>query len=294
MAVTGAGAERLVALAREMNVRLAAAHVFLFTRYVTNYAELVADAGRVRSVRIRWADPRNEVRYGEEKRYDASLPVFADWIPHICALLGALDLGRPEHFEGIDVLNGGAHLEIALRVGNIPVSVELVRNGDRRQRIMEIVAGGETLRLDSSQEPGTITRGLATAVADFEWETGQRPVARMLTTFLNWAAGGDEDSRLAPDLAVRASRIIDQVGREYRSVVYPWLRRRLAGGNPVDDDLHYALSELLQADGVLPAPAIEGKIERLIGGFAGPDRVRLLRRLADAKDPEGELRAFAR
>lgn len=293
IALTASASQRLADLARSRNVRFAAAHIFLFARYVDHFSRLVADVGGGRFVRVHWTDPKFEYRYGEHKQYDAGLPVFADWLPHILSIVSALTPSLPLRCEKIKVLRGGAHLELDLMSGDIPCSVQLVRNSDRRQRIIEVTAGQKMLRLDFSKEPGIITCGGTTMVGDPDWEVKKRPAARMLTAFLIWAAGGVCDNRLNIETGLRACHIIDQVLGKYRSFLMPWLLERLASSEQVDDDLRYALSEILQANGPLSTAAIDRQIERLRQQWSGKAGTRWSRELAGSQDPARLLRALA-
>jgi hypothetical protein len=294
IALTAAASQRLATLARSRNARLAAAHVFLFARYLDNFSKLVAEAGPLRSLRVRWVDPRSESRYGEQKHYDPGLPVFADCLPHILSMVGVLARGLPPSCERLEVLNGGSHLELGLMLGEIPCDVQLARNGDRRQRSIEAVAGETTLQMEFSTEPGTILAGRTTRSADPDWEVKSRPLAGMLTAFLRWAAGGEFDDRLDVEIGLRACRVIDQTSGLYRSAQLPWLIERLASRAPLDADLRYALGELLQSEGPYPETAMEQQMERVRQRFSSTADSRWLRELADAQDPSMILRGMAR
>lgn len=291
--LTAAASQRLANVARGRKVRFAAAHVFLFARYLDNFSRLVSEAGTIRSLRVRWMDPRIENRYGERKQYDPSLPVFADWLPHVLSMVGSLVPGLPQMCVGLDFRRGGAHLELELRLGDIPCSVQLVRNGDRRERIILVDAGRKTLQLDFSIEPGTITSGSSTVVGDPDWETKRRPAARMLTAFLQWAAGGEGDGRLNIDVGLQASQVIDQTLRMYRVAQMPWLVARLSSLTLVDEDLRYALSEMLQSERPLTASALEQQIERLQELLASKSGAPWLKALAQVQDPAILCKAIA-
>jgi len=294
IALTAAAAQRLVNLARSRNVRFAGAHVFLFARYIENCSRLVAEAGGVRSLQVRWMDPQFENRYGTRKQYDPGLPVFADWLPHVLSIVGTLTPSLPQRCEKLEFLRGGAHLELELMLGDIPCSVQLVRNGDRRQRIIEVATGQKLLQLDFSKEPGTIISDSTKIDGDPDWEVKGRPVARMLMAFLQWAAGGEFDSRLNIEIGLRVSHVIDQTLRLYRSALMPWLIAKLAASpGEVDDDLRYALSEMLQSEGSLPATTIEQQIERVRQQLSGTADTHWFSALAEAQDPAMILRSIA-
>lgn len=293
IALTAAAAQRLADLARHRGARFAAAHIFLFARYLDRFSRLVAEAGRIRSLRVEWTDPQFESRYGEHKQYDPSLPIFSDWLPHVLPIVSALTPDSPGKCEVTKLLRGGAHLELDLGFGDFPCHVQLARNSDRRRRIVEVAAGQKTLQLDFSREPGFITCDSMPTVGDPDWEVKRHPAACMLTAFLKWAAGGERDSRLDVEIGLRACRIIDRTLDAYRSALTPWLVARLASPGRADDDLRYALSEILQSEGPLSAAVIEQRIDRVRRQFSGTDGARRLRELSDARDPAEFLNVAA-
>lgn len=293
IALTGTATQRLFDLAMSRNTRFAAAHVLLFAKYLDNFSKLISDAGSVHSLRVNWTDPKCENRYGEQKQYDPGLPVFSDWLPHILSIISVLIHKLPEKCENMKVLKGGSHLEFDLKSGDIPCSVRLIRNSGQRQRIIEVEAGKKTFKLDFSKEPGIITYGSTTISGDPDWDVNKRPVAQMLTAFLTWATGGAPDSRLNVEIGVHACKIIDQAFCLYRSTLMPWLISRLASPVIVDDELHYALCEMLQSEGSFSASVIKKKIERLRQQFEGRVGTRLLKDLAGIQDPESLLRSIA-
>jgi predicted dehydrogenase len=292
IAPTAAASHRLVDLARRRDTRFAAAHVFLFARYLESFARLVNETGAIRSLRVHWMDPSVETRYGEKKRFDPGLPIFADWLPHVLSMTNALTPGLPPRCERLKFFRGGAHLELELVLGNIPCGVELVRNGDRRQRIVEVVTLEKTLLLDFSREPGTIISGSRTSNGDPDWGRARGPAALMLLAFLRWAAGGEFDSRLDIELGLRASEVIDQAASMYKAALVPWLAAELASPRSDADDLRYALTELLQSVSLLPETAIDEQIERVRREFSRTSDTHWLKALVEAQNPLKILGSF--
>ena len=292
IAPTAAASHRLVDLARSRNTRFAAAHVFLFARYLESFARLVSETGGIRSLRVRWMDPTNDSRYGEKKRFDPGLPIFADWLPHVLSITNALTPALPQRCERLKFLRGGAHLELELVLGSTPCSVELVRNGDRRQRVVEVVTLEKTLLLDFSREPGTIICGSQTSNGDPDWGRALGPAALMLLAFLRWAAGGDFDNRLDIERGLRASEVIDQTASMYRAALVPWLAAELASLEGDENDLRYALTELLQSESLLPETAIEEQIKRVRQEFSKTSDAQWLKALVEAQNPLERLRSL--
>lgn len=285
VALTRSASQRLADLAQSQNVPCSAAHVFLFAGYIERFSKFVADAGKVRSIEMRWFDPRVEERYGERKRYDSSLPVFADCLPHIVSVLVALGCCGPAACKSLQFFRGGAHVVLELQSGDIPVSIQLGRNADRRERVIEVAAENSMLQLDFSREPGVIQTGYGTEDADPDWLARPGPVARMLTAFLQQSAGGDRDGRLDVELGIRANALIDQASTFYRPAQKHWLLSKLGGGADIDEDLRYALTEILESAGAILPDVLESQIRRIAANFSGNDAAHWLRLLSSACDP---------
>ncbi|MDP2750984.1 MAG: hypothetical protein Q8O31_00015 [Rhodocyclaceae bacterium] len=108
-----------------------------------------------------------------------------------------------------------------------------------------------------------------TLSADVTWGA-TRPLASLLKAFLVAACGGPIDPRLSLDTALQACDLIETTATSYQATVLPWVVETLAAGASVDDNLRYALNELLQADGPLSAEVLETQIGRLRARFDAP------------------------
>lgn len=284
MAPTLASASRLTHLASTRNVRLAPAHIFLFARYIANFSKLISNAGEIHALRVDWADPKHEVRYGESKRYDPGLTVFSDWLPHIIPITSALLPTMPDSLRSLKVRRGGAAVELEMTAGDIPCVIHLERNAERRMRIVQGTAAAGTFQLDFSIEPGTIVHGESVTIGDELWNSDKRPVACMLTAFLKWAACGETDHRFDVGPSLKACRIIDQAAEKYYSALRPWLITRLSERTEVDDSLRYALSELILADGPLSDGELDRRIKLVKSRFTGADGARRSQELAEVSN----------
>ncbi len=250
--------------------RLAAAHVFLFARYVENFAAAMAVAGRPEAVEFIWTDPALEERHGEVKRYDAGLTVFADWLPHVLPILATFLPAWPASARLSAVRGGGAEVDLELEGTGVPCQVHLARNAAGRRRILQVRAAGEMCELDFSTEPGTLSVGGTARDADPEWATCRRPLARMLAAFLAWSAGATRDPRLDPAAGLRCSQLVEELDAAYRISSGRWLAARLATAAPIDAAAAYALAELLQREGRWTAAEATAEIAALSGRCVGP------------------------
>lgn len=241
--------QRLASLALNGNVYFAAAHVFLFARYIDAFADLVTQGKAIQSLYVHWTDPKSECRYGETKSYDPGLPVFADWMPHILPILTILTSCETPKFERLTFFRGGADLRVELMFGAVPCTVQMARNEERRRRRIDVITLQGPISLDFSSEPGIITSGDKVISGDSEWNTAERPASKMLRAFLQGASGGVRDNRLDIGNGLRVSQIIDQMSPQYNSALLSWLGKKLSTiQDGVDDDLYYALNEIFHLE----------------------------------------------
>jgi predicted dehydrogenase len=272
IAVTARAARSVEEAARRKNSKIAAAHVFLFASYLDNFARRVGASGELRSIDLHWADPAGESRYGETKRYDPGLPVFADCLPHALAILGRLTDEVPVCL-GVRVARGGAAVTLDLMLGKVTCRVHLARNATGRRRTVEAVTVATALTLDFTREPGLIQENGATVPADPEWNTAPRPVSRMLSAFLAWIAEGRLDQRLDIGPGVRACEMIETVAALYSASVLPWLRTRLGTAATLDDDVRYALAEMLHAGGPPKGEEGEARLRGILVALGAPAEI---------------------
>lgn len=260
--LSSAATQRMADLAISQKTYLASAHVFLFARYVTAFSKLLNGADGIQAIRVLWMDPRAESRYGEAKSYDPGLTIYADLLPHVLSILGALSPNSIQLGRRLEALRGGAHLKMDVRLGDIPCEIELVRNGASRQRLIEAVTRNGLTSLDFAKEPGTIISAASARCGDPAWDVEPRPAATMLRTFLRGAAAGIYDERLDIGTGLHASRIIDQLSPAYHTAVSAWLRKKYSSPEEEDDvDLRYALSEIIYVEEPLSSVPAEQRVE---------------------------------
>lgn len=258
-----AATKHMADLAIRQNTYLAAAHVFLFARYVTSFSKLVNVADDIQAIHVQWMDPQAESRHGETKSYDPGLKIYADWLPHVLSILGTLSPKSIRLGDKLEFMRGGAHLKIEVFLGDIPCDIDLIRNGASRKRRFEVVKRKSVEVLDFAEEPGTIVSAASMRCGDPAWDIGPRPVAAMLRAFLRGAAGGAFDQRLNISIGLQANVIIDQLLPVYRAAQADWLRKKYATleERGIDDDLRYALSEIISEEEPLSPVSTKQRVE---------------------------------
>ena len=282
---------RLVRLANEKGVLFAAAHVFIFARYLDNFSQLVSNLGKIKSIHVNWTDPKSESRHGESKQYDQGLPIFYDWLPHVLSIIAALTNSTSIKDINTYFYKGGAHVEIELMLDHVLCHIKLVRNDNVRRREFEIVAD-QALKLDFSDEPGIIYNTEYSICGDEKWDVEKRPVAQMLSTFLVQAAGGDNDKRLDIDIGLRANKLIDRVASLYNQALLSWLKSKLALPVLVDTDLKYALKEIILFNGCFSSN-VDECIENVKHAFNSKDSNKWHNKISKSNKPFDIIRSIS-
>lgn len=240
MALTAPEIENLIAIAEKQQTILAASHVFLFSRYLRTFSELVRKCGPITSGELIWEDTSNELRYGDIKTYDSSLTVLEDVLPHVIPLVEEV-CGHGLRVTGLNIVKGGSQVDVRLNGRGAAWSIQISRDSGKRVRAIHANAEGGSCKLDFSNEPGTITTPASSFKADVEWETGLRPMASMLTAFLATTSARKLSPGLSPQLALRTATIIDGLRSTYRDRQTEWLCQMI--GSPLSQEIRYALKE---------------------------------------------------
>lgn len=240
-AMSAAGAARLVELAQARGTYLAAALVFRFARYVERFASRLP--GKWDSLSVTWTDPGDEIRYGERKRLDSSLPLPADVLPHVLSILDTLVPRARMTCRAVAVKRGGAQADIELTLNDRPCVVHLARNVQKRVRRFEAIAGQQKYELDFSVEPGRIAWSNGDEPGDPDWGRGESPLTRLMRSFLEGVATGVCDDRLDARLGLLTCQMADEALRLYDAALSAWLRQMSDRGTLARNDLDYAIAE---------------------------------------------------
>lgn len=260
-AMSVAGAARLVELAQAHGAYLAAALVFKFARYVDRFASRLPETWD--SLSVTWTDPGSEIRYGERKRLDSSLPLPADVLPHVVSILDTLVPGARMTSRAVAVKRGGAQTDIELALNGNPCVVHLARNAQERVRRLEAVAGYQRYELDFSVEPGRMAWNGGDESGDPDWGEGGSPLTRLMRSFLEGVATGVRDERLDPRLGLLACQVTDETLRLYDTGLSAWLRKMSDRGTLEQNDLDYAMAEFGLLGIGLERPTIDQLIAAL-------------------------------
>ncbi len=180
-------ARYLLALAHAAHTILLPGLSYRFCSYLQHFARRTAALHPLSGFELRWSDPAGEIRYGEQKTYDASINVADDVMPHIWTILSVLFPQAVFTVESCKTARGGKSATFSLDAGSMKGSVTLERDSDRRRRTIQLSAPAS---LDFSVEPGTMTFGAESMTADANWATSPGPLTRQLRYFLECVEEG--------------------------------------------------------------------------------------------------------
>jgi predicted dehydrogenase len=224
IALSADEAQRLEAIAANKRTVLAASNVFLFARYLETFADRVVPSAGLKRLRFVWTDPVAEVRWGMRKRYDPSLMVADDILPHIVPILThRLGLPAPT-VDRVMVARGGAEIELAVHLGAAQGEIVIARESERRRRSIEVETVAGPASVNFAEEPAKLDVGGVKADGDPNGDGKPSPLTAMVLSFLQAADGAPLDSRLAASRAVDALRLADDVRPLYLAQQQHWLR----------------------------------------------------------------------
>jgi predicted dehydrogenase len=225
---------------------LVAAHVLRFASYLTNFSTMLTPLEETSSIFFEWIDSAGERRYGEPKKYDATVSVFMDCLPHVVSVLHTVFGVLPELHRIHSVEAGGAKVTVILLLGERKCHITMQRNGKQRVRRLSVMTRNGKAALDFSTEPGLIRIGEVQMGGDNSWDQKPRPLASMLKAFLSAAQGGGIDPRLNLDVALTSCAITDTIMSDYRDQVMSWLGCQIHSHATYDVAVQYALDEFYQ------------------------------------------------
>lgn len=236
----------LIDMATELGLQLFCTNTYLFASYLNTFRENWLTGHRFARMCISWADSEREVRYGDTKSYDSSLPLIYDVLPHIANIALATIGPFNALANGIEVRRGGSEASIHYQHGDLDIYVVLERNALQRKRTLAFVAEDCQVMLDFSEEPGVVSVNNTSAVpADPTWQHKPKPIAAMLCSVLKYFEAGKQDPRLSPSASQFGNDLIDSVVDSYvdQQVLLLSDHRKISNAMASTADREYAVKE---------------------------------------------------
>lgn len=248
MALNGQDANMLLASADKNSGMLASAFVFLFAPYMLKLRDQLNSVLPPKSIHISWIDPQYI-----PKRYDSSVPIYKDVLPHLTSLLNLLYPNLILEFKSVDVKRGGALVVLDFSTDDTSIELIMERDGVSRTRLIEVTTqDGKLISLDFTNEPPKFDGLTVQHQPDSSDLYQERPLALLLRAFLQWVDGGEKDTRLNPLIAAKSCNLMDIIAPSYSSSQKQWLRQSNANHKHIfSSDVTYARTEISQKNGRL-------------------------------------------
>jgi hypothetical protein len=249
MSLSSRSAKRLALFAKKNAVPFESSNVFLFATYFESFINIVNKQRCIKNIHFYWKDPKSERRYGEAKKFDPSLSLFADCLPHVLPMLHQLVGGRiPNEIEDYKVFRGGAKINLEFSLNGIPCFVYLERGSDKRNRLIE-VNSDKSIELNFTTEPGIIKVNSVIINNNCNWEKENWPIARMLRGFFKKIDNGIYDRRFDINYGLNVCELTEKIYEQYLPTQRMWLKDTLKTIDRIEEyeDVKYCINELFQS-----------------------------------------------
>ncbi len=267
-ALTRRQVQQLTVEADRLERFLAPAQVFLFCRYFHAYANCLTRSGSVKHVRLEWLDESAEHRYGENKKYDSSIPVFSDVLPHLLSVLNVLFGQIPDKASLTEVRRGGSEVVLRLFMDDFHCDVVVARNAEMRCRRLLVTHQQLETSLDWSVEPGMINDGTGQYNADELWSENPSPMTQLLSCFLQALNEAQPDPRFDMESTLKAASLNEIIYPQYLKTLIKIMADEISklNGNigVASEHIRYGLNELVQSGGSITRDDAPGVAKRLL------------------------------
>ena len=233
---------RLLDRAVGLGLKLFCTNTYLFADYLHVFRRDRLRGRTFSELELTWADATREIRHGEAKSYDSSVPVIFDVLPHVASIVlathGPLSFGR----SSIAVTQGGSSVMAQFDGDGLTVRAKMSRNSGRRTRLLRFSGPAGEVTLDFAAEPGVVSLDHEAGVcADPAWESKRKPIAQMLRSVKTYFETGALDDRLGADAALLGNDLIDAVAEGYVQQQIDFLSRVGVGSR--GENFAYAAQE---------------------------------------------------
>jgi len=203
-------------LASKFGLRIFTTNTYQFASYLTIFKEKYLHGNKINEIYINWSDNAGKIRYGQIKKFDSSVPIIFDVIPHIASIifsiLGEISLNSAD----LTFYKGGSKVKLKFRCNNLIIRADISRNSKTRTRILKVTNETTEFKIDFTEEPGIVTINNSEKIcADNNWNLKRKPIAEMLNSVLIFFEKNKIDSRLLPDSALLGNIMIDLIVESY-------------------------------------------------------------------------------
>lgn len=200
LALKAGEATSLIDIAANADLVLALGVHILSASYLHHFKSMLPST-KLGRISVRWFDPVHEVRYGDAKHVDDTIPLAHDVYPHIWSIVRVLT-GAAEQMITRASKRVDGSISFGSVVGDLDIDVHCGRNALARERKVSVLfRDGKTASLDFTQEPGVARLARTELSPDPRWGKGPRPAMGEVRDFLAQVFSPARDPKW-PHLAV--------------------------------------------------------------------------------------------
>jgi hypothetical protein len=144
--------------ANSKNLQIYTSNVFYFQEQIYNllFFERDKPTGPVcERLKFNWVDKCDKKSYSLGKKYNASLTVFEDILPHLLPIAYKLLDVEQINLESVSVKRMGQAVKLLFCAKNCEIEINMERNGEERSRLLEITHNKKTSFYDFSGRVGS-------------------------------------------------------------------------------------------------------------------------------------------
>ena len=197
-------------LSEKSQTLLCAANVFLFSKRIKIFSNYINSISNQYNIDITWTDPESELRYGELKRQDLSIPAHADYLPHILSILKLMTSNNLFHLDCCKLSKDTNMAKINLSIGDIICKIDLKRNADSRKRKIKIKMVKNYILLDFHDDDYKVFKN-ENLTKVLKSDENDKPLRKMLETFINCIENNIVNEYLSIDFGVNVNKLIEEV-----------------------------------------------------------------------------------
>ena len=203
---------------------LGASNIFLYNDYLINFKNIIEnDSQKYKSIEFTWFDKQNEIRNGEAKTYDPTVPIYIDCMHHICSILSLFTKIKLFNIEDFNFKKGGSHIQFKIINKNLDIKVNLARNKKIRSRKLKIITKKDKVYvLNFSKEPGFIKVNNKKIISDPDWILKKKPLQKMLENFLNVVIYNKNSEKLNFQISLDSAKICNNIDKIYKLKQNDW------------------------------------------------------------------------
>jgi len=208
----------LMDFAKQKGVNLSCTNTFCFAGYFKDLQSNWLDGKKISQLEVYWSDPVDESRHGSAKRYDSSMPIVYDILPHIAAIAHSTTGATSVQSADIKVSKGGASVSLYYKTPNVVINAHLERNASERIRLIKYHSEDSVISFDFTHEPGQVScDGSLPVNVSPNWEKQHKPIAVMFNALEKYFKNYETilDLRLSTDIALFGNHLIDSIAEQY-------------------------------------------------------------------------------